>query len=182
MRKIIIFSLIAIIILTVGSWVTSTAYGHTNDNTGLNTAVSDGDIYVTPASPEDTPKIDIFGNYIGTVTGGDLFYVSANESQPDIAINLYITNTDELVKSFKYLMLKVAVYVKDANGQWQQITEQNGVTLPDTYITLQNGTANFILSGLANYKVTIETGSYKSYPSTNDGFAIPQFYLEAEHI
>jgi hypothetical protein len=182
MRKIIIFSLITLIVLTVGSWVTSTAYGHTNDATGLNATVSDSDIYVTPAPQEDAPAIDIFGNYIGGVTAGDLFYVNATESQPDISINLYITNADELVKSFKYLILKVTVYVEDGNGQWQPITSQNGIELPDTYITLENGTATFILPGLANYKVTIESGSYKSFPRSNGGDAIPQFYLEAEHI
>jgi hypothetical protein len=181
MKKILVFSLIVIIILTAGSWITSAAYGHTNDNAGMN-ADANGEINVEAAPQEAAPIIEVFGNYIGGVIGGDLFYITANETQLDFGINLYITNTDQLVKSYKYLILKVAVYVKDGNGQWLQVTEQNGMTLPDAYITLETGPVNFVLPGLANYKVTIESGSYKSYPRTSSGDTAPQFYLNVENL
>jgi hypothetical protein len=180
MRKTIIFILIAIVVLGAGSWITSTAYGHTNGNTGLNADTTEDDIYVTPAPLEDIPVVEFFGNYIGSMNAGDLFYVTANESQLDISLNLYITNTDELVKALKYFIVKVGIYVEDAAGQWQKVTTINGIAIPDTYITLQNGTVNFLLPGLANYKVTIESGSYKSFPTTPGDDITPQFYMEAE--
>ena len=176
MKKVIIIILTSIIVLAAGSWITSTAYGHTNDNTNLNATVN-GEINVTPAPTEDTPTIDFYGNYLGSVEAGDLFYINAAENQPDFSINLCITNTDVLVKSYRYMILKVTVYVEDSEGQWQQITEQNGIALPATYITLENPQVNFNLIGLANYKVTIESGSYKSLPRTTDNDVAPQFYL-----
>jgi len=179
MRKTIIFILIAIVVLGAGSWITSTAYGHTNDTTGLNAATTDDNIYVTPAPLEDIPVVEFFGNYIGSVHAGDLFYVTANESQLDISVNLYITNTDELVKSLRYFIVKIGIYVEGANGQWLKVTTIFSVAIPDTYITLENGTVNFMLPGMANYKFTIESGSYKSFPTTGNDIT-PQFYMEAE--
>jgi hypothetical protein len=176
MKKVIIITLITIIVLAAGSWITSTAYGHTNDNTILNATVN-GEINVTPAPAENTPAIDFFGNYIGSVEAGDLFYINAAENQPDFSIDLCITNTDELVKSYRYMILKVTVYIEDNEGQWQEVTSQNSIELPATYITLENPQVTFNLFGLANYKVTIESGSYKSLPRTTDGDVAPQFYL-----
>jgi hypothetical protein len=180
-RRVLIFTLITVLILTIGSWVTSTAYGQVNDATGLN-ATANGEITVTPAPAETQPVLDIFGNYIGGVGAGDLFYVNATSSEPDISVYLYITNTDELAQSFRYLILKVGMYVEDGNGQWQKITSQGGVALPDRYITLENGMVNFTLSGLAHYKITIESGSYKSYPRSNGAEISPQFYLSADLV
>jgi hypothetical protein len=176
MKKAIIITLITIIILAAGSWITSTAYGHTNDNTTLNATV-EGDIKVTPAPDEDTPHIDFFGNYIGSVAAGDLFYINALENQPDFTIDLYITNTDGLVKSYRYMILKVTVYIEEAAGNWQEVNELNGIELPDQFITLDNPRVTFNLTGQANYKVTIESGSYKSWPHTTDDDVAPQFYL-----
>ncbi len=179
MRKTIIFILTAIVVLGAGSWVTSTAYGHTNDNTGLNAATTDDNIFVTPAPLENIPVVEFFGNYIGSVHAGDLFYITANESVLDISANLYITNTDELAKALRYFIVKVGIYVQDASGQYQRVTMIDENVIPDTYITLENGTVNFQLPGMANYKITIESGSYKSFPSTGIDIT-PQFYMEAE--
>jgi hypothetical protein len=182
MKKVIIFVLITLIVLTVGSWVTSTAYGHTNDVAGLAGAVSNSEISIEAASPEAAPAVNFFGNYIGSLEPGDLFYINATDSQPDISINLYITNPDELIKSLRYLIIKVAIYVEDGNGQWQLVTSQNGITRPDTYITLENPQVNFTLPGMTHYKVTVKSGSYKSYPNPKGRDISPEFYLNAEHV
>lgn len=178
MKKAIIITLITIIFLAAGSWITSTAYGHTNDNATLNVTTA-GEIEITPAPDEDTPHINFFGNCIGSIASGDLFYVNALENQPDFSIDLYITNTDGLVKSYRYMMFKVTVYMQDAAGIWQAVTEQNGIASPQQFITLDNPRVTFNLTGLANYKVAIESGSYKSWPRTTDNDVAPQFYLNA---
>jgi hypothetical protein len=182
MRRIFIFTLIALLVLTVGSWITSAVYGQTNETAGLNATTSNDDIRVTPAPLEDTPVINFFGNYIGSVKPGDLFYIDATSSQPDISINLYITNANELTQSLRYFILKVAIYVEDDDGQWQKVTSLNGITLPDTYITLENSPVNFALPGMSHYKITIESGSYKSYPSLNNDEILPSFYITADLI
>jgi hypothetical protein len=176
MKKAIIITLITIIILAAGSWITSAAYGHTNDTNTLN-ATTIGEIEVTPAPDVDIPHINFFGNYIGSVESGDLFYINALENEPDFSIDLYITNIDGLVKSYRYMILKVTAYTEDAAGNWQAVTQQNGIVLPQQFITLDNPRVSFSLTGLANYKVTIESGSYKSWPRTTDNDVAPQFYL-----
>ncbi|GAF75441.1 unnamed protein product, partial [marine sediment metagenome] len=46
-------------------------------------------------------------------------------------------------------------------------------------ITMRNGQVSFNLTGLAEYKVTIDGGSfYCSTANTDSGSLSPQFYLE----
>ncbi len=164
-------------LLLAVSWIIPAAYGQTNSDTEQT------DIKVEAAPPEALPKVDFYGNAIGGVKAGDLFYIDAAGSPLDISLDLYITNPDELIHYLRYLILKVAVYVESADGQWQQITSQNSTALPDTYITLQNSPVNFTLPGLAHYKVAIESGSYHSFPFRPDNGEIsPSFYLNVNPI
>jgi hypothetical protein len=172
MKKVLRFILIIVMLLLAASWLSTVAYGQTNSD------VEQKNIKVEAAPPEASPKVDFFGNAIGGVKAGDLFYIDATGSPLDISLDLYITNPDELIHYLRYLILKVAVYMEDAGGQWQQITSQNGTALPDAYITLQNSPVNFTLPGLARYKITIESGSYHSFPfHPNNGDISPSFYL-----
>jgi len=164
-------------LLLAASWIIPAVYGQTNSNT------EQADIKVAAAPPETLPKVDFYGNAIGAVKAGDLFYIDAAGSPLDISLDLYITNPDELIHYLRYLILKVAVYAEDADGQWQLITSQNGTALPDSYLTLQNSPVNFTLPGLAHYKVTIESGSYHSFPfHPNGGEIAPSFYLTANPV
>jgi hypothetical protein len=177
MRKIFRFTLIFVMLLLAVSWVSSIAYGQTNDG------LEQSGILVEAAPPEDAPSATFYGRAIGGVTAGDLFYIDAINNQSDISLDLYITNCDELIHYLRYLILKVAIYIEDAEGQWQQVTSQNETAMPDTYITLQNSPVSFYLPGLARYKVTIESGSYHSLPfHENGGVISPSFYLNAEPL
>lgn len=177
MRKTLKFILITVMLLLAVSWLTSIAYGQTNgeaEQTGIQ---------VEAAPPEKAPTASFFGNAIGGVTGGDLFYINATNYQPDMSVDLYITNADELVHYLRYLILKVAVYKEDTDGQWQQIISQDGTVLPDTYITMKNSPVSFILPGLAHYKITIESGSYHCFPlNSSGGNFSPQFYIDVGTI
>ena len=175
MRKILSLTLIFAMLLLAASWISSTVYGQTTNG------VEQAGIYVEAAPPEDAPSATFYGRAIGSVTAGDLFYIDASDSQQDISLDLYITNCDELIHHLRYLILKVAIYIEDAEGQWQPVTSQNENTLPDTYITLQNSPASFDLPGSARYKVAIDSGSYHSLPFHAKGGVIsPSFYLNVE--
>ncbi|OGN98498.1 MAG: hypothetical protein A2Y89_04260 [Chloroflexi bacterium RBG_13_51_18] len=176
MRKIFLFILIIVATTLVASWLIPVAYGQTNGDT------EQADVYVEAAPPETAPTASFFGNAIGEVTAGDLFYINAISSPADMSLNLHITNSGELIHYLRYLILKVAVYVEDADGQWQKITSQDGIVLPDTYITMQNSPVTFILPGLARYKVTIESGSYHSLPFPSDNGFAPLFYLDVKPV
>jgi len=177
MKKTLRPILIIVTLLLAVSWLTSIAYGQTNGNNEQTT------IQVEAAPQEALPTVDFFGNAIGGMTAGDLYYIDATGSPADISLDLYITNPGELIHNLRYLILKVAVYVEDAGGQWQKITSQNSTAPTDTYITLQNSPVSFTLPGLARYKVTIESGSYHSFPFRPDsGDISPSFYLTVNPV
>jgi hypothetical protein len=177
MKKFLRFTLIVVVLLLAVSWLSSAVYGQTDDGP------EQSGIYVEAAPPEAAPSVTFYGRAIGGVTAGDLFYIDAIDSQADMSLDLYITNADELIHCFRYIILKIAVYIEDSEGQWQPVTSQNGTAVPDTYITLENSPVRFIISGLARYKVTIESGCYHSLPFRANGGAIsPAFYLNVEPL
>jgi hypothetical protein len=175
MKKTLKIILAIVITLLATAWAVPAVYGQDNDN------ASQAGITVQATPPPATPAVVFYGNAIGTVNTNDLFLIDAINTPMDINIELYITNSDDLIHYLRYLILKVVVYIEDSNGQWQLVTEQNGLTLPDTYITLQNGQVTFTLRGQAHYKVAIESGTYHALPTqANVTKDAPQFYLNAE--
>lgn len=180
MRKLVKIIIIALIVATAASWATTVAYGHNNDNVQLNGTIDEG-IKIEAAPLETTPAMQCWANATSGVTAGDLFFLDTTEAQQDIVVTLSITNTDELVHSFRYMMLKVMVYRQNAEGQWEKAVTADGNTFPNIYVTIQNGAVTFTLPGTANYKVGIESGNVKTNPGAPAGIQ-PMFYLEAGSI
>ena len=177
MKRLFRFILILVLASLVGSWLIPAAYGQ------INNGSEHSGIQVEAAPPEASPVVNFWGNAIGGVSGGDLFYVNASDTPVDFSLELYITNSNELIHYLKYLILKVGIYVEDADGQWNRVTSQNSEMPIDTYITLKNSPVNYILPGTARYKITIESGSYHSFPFFGDSPVIsPAFYLNAETV
>lgn len=166
-----IFPLIALLLLA--PW--PVAYGFENAEAGQET------VRIEIAEASAKPTMTVFGNAIGGVEAGELFYIDATDNPADIQVVLHITNTSELIHNYRYLTLKVGVYVETGTDQWEKALGANGEPTPDTFITMRNGQVSFTLSGYANYKLTIDGGSFKSHPATADGGSgSPQFYLEVE--
>jgi hypothetical protein len=138
-------------------------------------------IQITAAETSVQPTWTAFGKAIGGVKAGDLFYIDATDNPADIDVTLYLTNTRELIHSYRYLILKVGLYNKTADGEWQKVTEHNGEPIPDTFITMRNGQVSFTLPGYADYKLTIDGGSFYSYGAeAGEGSLSPSFYLEID--
>lgn len=176
MRKFARFTIIITLFLFLAPWLTSLAYGSNND-------AGQAGIQVEAAKPPAAPTTMIFGKAIGSVTPGDLFYVDATDSSNDICISLYITNAHELTPYLRYLILKVAVYFQDEDGQWCLAPLWDGSPLRDTYITLRNSPVNLTLPGLTRYKITIDSGCYYCINADTGGNDIsPQFYLTIEPV
>ena len=166
-----IFPLIAVLLLA--PW--PVAYGFENAEAGQET------IQVTVAEASAKPTMAVFGKAIGGVEAGELFYIDATDNPTDIQVTLHITNTKELSHNYRYMTLKVEVYVENNSGEWEKPTAGNGEPTPDTFITMRNGQVNYTLSGHANYKVTIDSGSFNCITTNADGGSVsPQFYLEVE--
>jgi len=168
-----LFPVIAILLLA--PW--PIAYGH--DASGAEAGQETVQIEVAEASAQ--PSWTAFGNAIGGVEAGELFYIDATDNPADIQVTLCLTNTQELIHCYRYMNLEVGIYIKDGTGEWEKALGANGEPTPDTFITMRNGQVSFTLSGYANYKVTIDGGCFKAHPTTaENGSGSPQFYLEVE--
>ncbi len=168
-----LFPLIAVLLLA--PW--PIAYGHSVSGA----AIGQETVQITVAESSVAPTMTVFGKAISGVKSGDLFYINTANQTSDIKVTLYITNTQELIHNYRYLILKVGVYVKDNSGGWIKASLNDGKPLPDTFITLQNGQVSFTLPGYANYKLTIDSGSINCLTANAEkGSLSPQFYLEVD--
>ncbi len=162
-----------IVLLLLAPW--PVAYAYDDDMAGQDA------VQIEIAEASATPNWTAFGKAIGGVTPGDLFYIDATDNPVDIQVTLYITNAQELVSYYRFLILKVGVYVESNAGEWEKASMGNGEPIPETFITMRNGQVSFTLPGLAEYKVTIDGGNfYCTTANTDSGSLSPQFYLEVD--
>ena len=140
--------------------------------------VEEEKIQIKVAEPSALPSWGVFGRAIGGVnTPGDLFYIDATDNSADILVTLYLSNTEELIHYYRYMILKVGVYVQTDANEWEKASPP----IPDTYITLRNGQVSFTLPGYAKYKVTIASGCFYCVTiNTDKGNVSPQFYLTVD--
>ena len=166
--------LLLLTILCLTPW--TMAYAHDNAMAGQEP------IQVRLAEPSAMPGWQVFGNAIGGIdTPGDLFYIDSANNSTDIVVTLYLTNAGELIHCYRYMILKVGVYIQTGAGEWERATLWDGEPVPETYITLRNGQVRFALMGCAKYKLTIDGGSFYSLPTgAGGGDCSPRFYLTVE--
>ena len=84
------------------------------------------------AQASAAPSAIAFERAIGAITPGDLFYIDTTGTTADITATLHLTNTQELVHSYRYMTLKVGVYVQTDSGEWGEAATRNGELIPDT--------------------------------------------------
>jgi hypothetical protein len=170
MKRAIFFAIVAALLLV--PWAVGYAHNRVN--------AAEMDMTIAPADTASKPNIHIFGNAIGDITAGDLFTIDASGTTGNTTFTLYMTNIDELTHNYRYMTMNIGFYVQnDVNG-WEKITVINGLQIPETLITMQNGSVSFTLPGNAKYKLTVENGCYRSYSfAPGKSVAIPQFCLTA---
>ena len=166
MRRNLIFIFLAVVLLA--PWPVAYAY----DNALASPEQMPVEVRAAEASA--APSWSVYGQAIGGVTTpGDLFYVSSTDSAADMLATLHLTNAEELIHYYRYLILNVGVYAQNSDGQWERAA--------DTYLTIRNGRVSFTLPGYAQYKITIDSGSfYANSIGTDGGSASPKFYLSVE--
>ena len=172
MRKKWLFPILAVLLLT--PWPVAYAYD--------NTAAGAGPVQIEAVESSAAPTWSAFGKAIGGVsTPGDLFYVDTAGSSADMLVTLHLTNAEELIRYYRYMILAVGVYVQTGEDQWEKAANSNAALATDIYITMQNSMVSFILPGYSKHKITIDSGSFYSYNLGDDGnSASPKFYLTAE--
>lgn len=145
--------------------------------TSAGDPAGDDTVTIEVAEASVKPSYKVFGQAIGSVNPGDLFYVNATDNSADIMTTLSLTNANELVSHYTYLFLKVGVYV-DNDGTWEKASDSNGESIPETILSMRNGQVSFLLPGYGKYKITIDGGSFYAINANDDGGLTPQLYLE----
>lgn len=168
------FPLLAVLLLA--PWPVAFAHDVSDGVIGQET------VRIEVAEASAAPTWTAFRRAIGGVsTPGDLFYIDATNDTADIQVTLYLTNAQELSYCYRYLILKVGVYVEGNAGQWEKTSMGNGQPIPDTFITLRDARVSFTLPGYAKYKITIDSGSFYCTNADVDGGSLsPQFYLTVD--
>ena len=138
-------------------------------------------VQIEVAEPAVAPSWTAFGKAIGGIAPGDLFYIDAEDNAADILVTLHLTNTKEIIRCYRYLILKVGMYARSSTNYWKRASRGNDELIPDTYITLRNGQVSFALPGYAKYKVTLDGGCFYCITTNTDGGSVsPQFYLTVD--
>lgn len=158
------------VFLLLAPWPLAYAYTYISD------AATPGTVQVSVPDSSAAPTWTVFGGAIGGVnTPGDIFYLDATGNTVDVQATLYITNAQELIRAYRYLILKVGVYVESDTDTWE------GAANADTFITLQDAQLTFTLTGDAKYKVTIDSGSFYGRDTNFAGGSVsPNFYLRVD--
>ncbi|MDP3064708.1 MAG: hypothetical protein Q8O40_16125 [Chloroflexota bacterium] len=108
---------------------------------------------------------------------GDLYLIDATGVPDPITVALHLVNPGELVRSYSYLHLKLGVYQYGPGG-WTKAAAADDQPISESYLTLLNGQASFILAGGRRYAITIDDGSYLARPASAQGAnASPKFYV-----
>lgn len=165
-----IFPFIALLLLL--PWPVAYAYDVVNDTAEQDT------IRIEIAEDSVKPSFTAFGKAIGGVPPGDLFYIDATNNTADIVTTIYLNNAQDLIGHYTFLILKVGVYVEN-DGNWEKAYGSNGELISEIVLSMRNGQVSFLLPGYANYKVTIDGGSFYCHNASGDDSTLsPQLYLE----
>jgi len=165
-----IFPFIALLLLL--PWPVAYAYDVVNDTADQDT------IRIEIAEDSVKPSFTAFGKAIGGVPPGDLFYIDATNNTADIVTTIYLNNAQDLIGHYTFLILKVGVYVEN-DGNWEKAYGSNGELISEIVLSMRNGQVSFLLPGYANYKVTIDGGSFYCHNASGDDSTLsPQLYLE----
>ena len=165
-----IFPFIALLLLL--PWPVAYAYDVVNDTADQDT------IRIEIAEDSVKPSFTAFGKAIGGVPPGDLFYIDATNNTADIVTTIYLNNAQDLIGHYTFLILKVGVYVEN-DGNWEKAYGSNGELISEIVLSMRNGQVSFLLPGYANYKITIDGGSFYCHNASGDDSTLsPQLYLE----
>ena len=168
MKRKILFAFVAALLLA--PW--PVAYAH-DDALAMNSPAN-----IEPAEEAASPKMNVFGHAICGVTAGDLFYIESDGITADTHYTLYITNADELAGQYRYMNLKIGIYVQTDIDVWEEVTWGAEDEVHEFYITIQSGIMEFSLPGYSRYKITVDSGCFYCYGVDENGnAAIPRFYL-----
>jgi hypothetical protein len=134
-------------------------------------------VTVEPAGDSLSPHLTVYRNAIGSIEGGDLFYIDTTDAAMDVSFILFFTNVDELAATYRMLSLEVGLFAEDAAGDWVPVTDYGPVSQV-LFMSIRSGSVEFTVTGYHRYKVRVTHGCYHALPGgAGAPAAVPQFYL-----
>ncbi len=140
---------------------------------------------VEPAGSLPSFSTNVFGRFRGAIPSGDVFTISPDSDYTgDLVVKVYLTNADDLTKSYQNLNMKLELWDSEATTPVNIYASETGHTFQ--MLTLDNGVATFDLeydAGTSPFKVKLSGGSYTTNPRSpndwNSGYSVaPLLYAE----
>jgi hypothetical protein len=116
---------------------------------------------IQPADLVNGPRLQTLGDDTGVVIPDDIFLVDTVNIKNDTKFQLFISNTNELIRNYRFMNIKIGIFVQGEDAaHWTRMTAANSYELPNLYISIHGGTVDFTLPGGSRYKVVIDTGRF----------------------
>ncbi len=173
MKKILIIALIALAVITSGTF----AYTFTTATATIAVNAPTSDFATITTSSNISEPEAVFGKFTGTWPPNTLFEIDPDTNYTgDLVIKVYMVNTGELIRQYHHLNMTLEFWsgtgntTADEQGAAQVLNLQNAEVL----FTWSNGT------GESPYKVQLTGGGYRLHPFktlTGGGYQ-PQIWCE----
>lgn len=135
------------------------AYTQTTSSAQITVTSGGGNFATVDNASLDTISFTVFGRAKGSIDAGTLFTITTpDEAGPDIEVNVYLSNADELSKVYGNFLLRLKLV--DGLGAYADI---DGADKP---LTLNNGVVSFILQDYTvstSYYVECAGGTFRAF-------------------
>jgi len=155
-KKLYLLGALALVLALTSSMF---AYTYTTASATI-TATGDSD-YAAVSANSTLPSfaINVFGKHRGDVPTGDLFNITPDSDYTgDLLVKVYLTNADELTKTYQHLNMKL---------QLRGASDNNIGTAGHTFqlLSLDNGVATFDMNRYTGtWDIYLAGGSYTTNP------------------
>jgi hypothetical protein len=176
-------------VTTATTTVTISAAGIGGDASSIKTLATVGNaIKLKYSSGAGAPYTHVAPNWTpvvgeaGAASPGDVYHIDTTSYLGDVLVTVFYTNTNQLIKDYSYLNLKVNVWT-GTSGAWSQATRADGSTIDATYLTLSGGYTTFILNGNAEYCISVDGGNYFCIDTdAASGSLSPDFFIQVQPL
>lgn len=125
----------------------------------------------------------IIGAPVAVQIAGDLAVIDAHAASSALTIKISLSNAGAMAGNYSYLMLPIRVYEHGGNGHWVAARDAEGGALPESYLSLDEGTLSISVPGGQYYAVTVAIGgSVRAFSSLEDASHTlsPRFLVTTE--
>jgi len=136
------------------------AYSYTTATIGIAVTEITADYAEVSANNTPDPAYSLLGKRLGKIDPFTLFNIDHNNDSPDLEVQVYLANPDELSKDYSHWMLRLVLQdINDVPMDMEGITK---------VLSLHNPQVSFTSDNTGVYTSYVESlgGSYRAFPHT----------------